>query len=410
MLIAGSIEKNKFDAVIDIVCKKHPLLNCSIEIDKNHIAWYVPNTTHVEIEYYESREMNNWQQWFKEKDAVPFDFINGPLVKFCVINKENETEIILLGHHIIGDGIGYFNLVKDILLALDNRLETTPEITPIKKKSMGKYWFLFPKLLAMSLNTQWRKNRIYFSENDYKIFFEQYRKNYSPTIYTDSINEQDLKKIREKCKQNKLTMNGIITSAFAAAMVELTDNYPDSNIRIGVVANIRNELKTKPNYCMGNYFTGISVKIKYFLENNFIANTKKISKLIKTKLTNLSSRYLAINFLTAIDGDLLESMIYGCYGNYIMPVSKKLGSLIGEGKGKKRLGISNLGQHKLTDYNSIKLLDMQFISPTLPANLLSVSIITVNNKLNIGLMYNESEIKEDIIEKVYKKTIGLLMQ
>jgi hypothetical protein len=51
---------------------------------------------------------------------------------------------------------------------------------------------------------------------------------------------------------------------------------------------------------------------------------------------------------------------------------------------------------------------MQFIGPVFPANLLSVSIITVNNKLNISLGYNETEITIDIVKQIYEKAIDLL--
>jgi len=410
MVIAGIIDKNKFNTVMDSVCKKHPLIKCSIEIDKNHKAWFVPNTAQLEIEYYKSEELSDWQDWYTKKDNKPFDFLNGPLVKFCLIENPDKTEIILLGHHVIGDGVGYLNLVKDILLALDNRLETTPEITPIKKEKTGKSPFILPKLAAIVFNAIWRKTRLCFSEDDYRAFFEQYRKTYVPKRHMHTINEADLKKIIEKCKKNKFTVNGIITAAFSAALIELTDNYPDSNIRIGVVANIRNELETKPNYCMGNYFTGVSVKAKYSPKNSFITNTKNISKRISDQLNNLKNRYLAINFLSAIDKDLLESIVYGCYGNFPLPVSKKIGSIIGEGKGKNRLGISNLGHYEFSGYDTVKLLDMQFLSPTLPANLLSVSIITVNGKLNMFLLYNEVEMKDDVVELIYQRTMGLLLE
>jgi len=332
------------------------------------------------------------------------------LVKICVIDNGDKTEIIVLGHHIIGDGIGYLNLAKDILLALDNKLDVTPEITPIKNLGKGNSLLLLSRLYVYKLNSIWRKNRISFSEKDYCEFFEQYRKKYIPKKYFNSVDEAGLKRIIEKCKKNNFTVNELILSAFSNALIEVTDKYLDKKIRIGVVANIRNELETKPNNCMGNYITGVSVKVKYKPENSFLKNTKNVSRILRRQLRSYRKRFLAINFLSAIDGDLLETIAYAAYGNHLLPISKEIGNLIGEGKGKKRLGISNLGQHEFSGYDSVKLLDMQFISPTFAANILSVSIITVNNKLNVCLLYNEIEIKDDTAEKIYKKAIDLLLE
>jgi NRPS condensation-like uncharacterized protein len=91
-----------------------------------------------------------------------------------------------------------------------------------------------------------------------------------------------------------------------------------------------------------------------------------------------------------------------------LPISKKIGELIGEGLDKKGLGVSNLGRHELNNYDTFRLIDMQFIGPVFPANLLSVSIITVNNKLTISLGYNETEITTDIVKQIYEKAIDLL--
>lgn len=411
MVIARAIDQNRVNYLVNNLYKRHPLLNCSIKIDDNHEAWLVENSGCVEFEYYRSEDMKDWKDWYKTKDGVPFDFLHGPLAKFCAISDNNETQIIVLGHHIIGDGIGYLNLAKDILLALDDKFEAVPQIPPANNKfKKGKKLGFLSRLYAKKLNAEWVKYRRSFSENDYCVFFEQYRNKFIPEIYTNSVDKYGMERIIEKCKANNLTVNEIITSAFAIAMIELLNNYPDKQIRIGVAANTRNELITEPYYCMGNYVTGISVNVTCIPERDFIANAQDISKNIRKDLKNSKTRHLIVNFLNVFDADLVESIMFAAYGNYQLPISKKIGELIGEGTEKKGLGISNLGKHKFDNYQTIKLLDMQFIGPVFPANLLSVSIITINSKLNISLAYNTTEIKEEIIEKIYKRAVELILQ
>jgi NRPS condensation-like uncharacterized protein len=407
--IAGNIEKKEFETAIHNICKIHPLLNCSIEIDNEHNAWFVQDAMHIDIEYYKAEEMPDWQDWYKERDAVPFSLLRGPLIKICVISDDNKMEIIILGHHIIGDGIGYLNLVKDILLALDNKIDIIPQIPPVvnKFKNGCKLGFLL-KLYARSLNRAWRKNRVSFSESDYCEFFEQYRTKFVPKRYIDSIDETKLKKLIEKCKTNNLTVNELITTAFSAAMVELSGKYPNKQIRIGVVANTRNDLISNPYKCMGNYITGISKIVQYISKNDFMSNAKNIAAILRKQLTNVNIRNLAVNFLSELDTDLVESIIFASYGNYKSPISKKLGKLISEGLDKKGLGVSNLGRYEFNDYDTFQLMDMQFIGPAFPAQLLSVSIITVNNKLNISIGYNETEITTDIVKQIYEKASDLL--
>ncbi|GHV88762.1 hypothetical protein AGMMS50267_11220 [Spirochaetia bacterium] len=410
IIIEWKFSTNDFEKAINNVCKRHPILNYTVETDAENNPWFVSNTGHIGIEFYNSNEMPDWQDWYKKIDGIPFDFRRGPLVKFCIIFDTNKTEIIILGHHFIGDGIAYLNLSKDILLALDNKIDINPQIPPLKStlKTKNNLDF-FTKLYAQKLNKKWRKNRVIFSENDYHTFFEQYRKKYIPQMYMESIKEIDLNKVIQKGKNHGLTVNELITSAFAVAMVELSGHYPTEKIRLGVAANIRSELVEEPYNCMGNYISGTVAKIKYASKKNFILNAHDIAAILKGQLKVPKSRYLALNFFNKIDKDFLEAAMYATYGNYSIPVAKQLGAIIGERTENKGIGISNLGKHDFNKLTNLKVLDIQFIGPAFPANLLSVGIITVNNKLTINLRYNEMEIKTDIIKRIYKRTIELLL-
>jgi NRPS condensation-like uncharacterized protein len=309
-----------------------------------------------------------------------------------------------LGHHIIGDGIGYLNLVKDILSALDNKLDRTVQMQPFE--AADKY-FKETALLdsgvhsfANGLNEEWKQSRVRFSEKDYLSFFEYYRKKYIPGLYMASIEGQNVNKLLEKAKSNGFTVNEIITSAFSVAAMESLNK---NEIRLGVAANIRNELVSEPNNCMGNFVTGISTKANYDPANDFVSNAKSISAAMNEQLKNIKNRHLVVHFLNTFDKDLIESIMFTAYGDFENSVSKKLAELIGEQLENKGLGISNLGRHDSINYENIEVLDLQFIGPAFPANLLTVGIITANSKLNLCLRYNEAEIKKDTIKTICDK-------
>ena len=123
----------------------------------------------------------------------------------------------------------------------------------------------------------------------------------------------------------------------------------------------------------------------------------------------MKNRHLVVHFLNEFDKDLIESVMFAAYGNSGHDVSKKLAELIGEQSENKGLGISNLGRHNLRNYKNIKIVDIQFIGPAFPANVLTVGFITVNGKLNMCLRYNEGEIKTDTVKTIYEKAVELLV-
>jgi len=406
-LIEGQLDKLNVEDALRKVSIKHPFLRCCVEIDDQNNAWLTEKLTTVDIEYFDSSEID-WQTWYKNSDNKPFDFYKEPLIRICIIEGDN-TEIIILGHHVIGDGIGYLNVVKDLLLALDNNLEDVPLIPPTAlEDNYFKETFLLDqptKDYVQWLNNEWKKSSAKFTQDYFLNFFENYRKDYIPGLYMASLDVNELSLLQKNCKSNNLSVNEIITSAFTLALMEILDK---KEIRLGIAANIRNELVSEPNCCLGNYVTGITETIDANVHNGFIENANFIAGKLREKLQNKKNRHLAVHFLNEFDNDLIESIMYAAYGKFEHEISKKLAELLEEKPENKGIGISNMGRHYFENYASIKVIDVQFIGPVFPANLVTVDAITVNGKLNFCLRYNQNEITPNSIKEIYEKATSLL--
>jgi len=409
VIIEGIYNKNLITEALSKVIIRHHFLNCSVNIDNDNNAWIVKNNNSINLDYYKSNEMD-WQTWYQKNDNIPFNFLNGILVKYCVIVGEN-TEIIILGHRILGDGIGYLNVVKDCLLSLDNKIELLPQLPSYE---VSDKYFKNTVLLdegvhnfACGLNEEWKNSRVKFSENDYISFFEKYRNKYKPNFFMASIENENLKKLLENSKSNGFSVNEIIVSAFSLAFMKIMDR---NEISLGVAANIRNELVSEHNNCMGNFVTGISTNINYNRQNDFISNAMEIVSKIKEPLENVKNRHMVVHFLNEFDKDLIESLMFAAYGDFEHSVSRKLAELIGEKTENKGLGISNLGRFEHNVYEKFNLIDLQFIGPSFPENAITVGVITVNNKMNICVRFNEGEIKLETIKIIYEKANELLIK
>jgi len=407
--ITGSIDRGDFINAIESVCKRHPMLKVNVKIDTENNAWYLQGNGSIGIEFYNYDDKMHWKKWYEETDNIPFDFQDGGLVKIGVICGSTYTDIVILGHHILGDGIGYLNLMKDILSSLSGRLDESVQIT-FKENSLKiktKLGFL-PKLYAKKLNKAWVNTREKFSENDYLSFFKEYREKYPPGMFLASLTESNLSELISACKKSKITVNAAIATAFVAAVQDTSNKYKERLMRLGVAASIRNELITPMHDSMGNYITGISIKVKYDYSKSFTDNARLIGKLLRKKLENPKSRYLAINFLSKLDKDFVESAIYASYGNDSNPASKKLGEIIGEQANNKGIGISNLGKQCIGEFEKFNLIDLLFIPPAFPANLINIGVMSINGQLNFCLRYAKSEISDTVIEQICMKAISYL--
>ena len=415
-IISRTIEKDEFMRAVGLLCERHPKLIATIEIDENNDAWYIPGAGSVGVEFFGAGDGMDWMKWFEITDGAPFDYRNGPLVKIGVISDTVKTNIIIIGNHLLGDGLSYLNLTKDLLLALDGRLDATPQLPYEGNRFRAKMKpGILLKLYVKSLNKAWRdSDRKRLSEDEYKTFFYEYRKKYPPKMRFASIKEPELSILLSACKKAKITVNEAVAAALSAAIQENNkESYPgynDKPIRLSIAVNIRNDLINPDANYMANYATSISMKINYNHKRRFIVNALSIGRLLRKNLNNPKTRYLPILFIHTLDPDFLESAPYAAYGDYDNAASKKLAAAIGEKVVDKGFGLTNLGKQDIGSFNSFILEDFILIPCAYPAHIMNISVMTVNGRLDFCYRYSDTDISDARVGQISAKTIEYLYE
>ncbi|MDR1867489.1 MAG: condensation domain-containing protein [Treponema sp.] len=405
----GTCTHDDFKTALAQVAEKHALLKCTIQNDNANNYWYIPNTGSISIEFHSKEEQFSWEQWYQEMDNIPFNFSQGPLIKLCILYTGTAIDMIIFGHHIIGDGKAYMHVAKDILAVLDGSFDSTPQTAHIKNNFFNTIKLnFFEKIYAKTLNNQWLASRHRFSEEEYHAFFNTYRAALPSSLYYASLNTEEFSTLCACSKSHGLTVNELLSSAFSGALLALKEYYPKNKIQLGIVIDIRNEITTPMPHSMGNFVSGTFIEVQYNTKENFIKNSHHIAKKLRKKIKNNKTRALPIIFLDQIDKDFIESIPFAIYGNYANPPSKQLGRKIGEQKYNRGMGVSNMGIQYFNTYQSFKVLDVLFIPPAFPSQLLTVGIITVNNTLNICLRYEKTTISDELAKELYHNAIKLI--
>jgi NRPS condensation-like uncharacterized protein len=407
--ISGSFTAADFEEAVRKIVERHPLLRSTMERDAAGIL-INPNRGKVGLEFYQTAELADWRDWYKKTDALPFDFENGPLVKICIIFDRGFAQLIVLGHHILADGIGYLNVAKDLLLALDNNLDAKEQMPPEGNSFITKTKLRsFEKVLSILINTGWKFNATGFTEKSYTDFFHTFYAKVRPSMQENSIEGNDLNRLLQICKQRALTVNEAILCAFASAMRDKAGRFGSKAMRFGWAVNIRKDMKIPVPDCMWNYLSAIMSKIKIDKKKTFDAVVKEITLKTRKLMQNLQKRYLPTLFLREISRDLVETIFFASYGSYHSPLAKTVGKLIGEiANNKGGVWVSNLGRHEFSHYTKFSLMDFQFIPPVFLSMLLTVGTITVNDRLSICLRYNETELSGESVRAVYTRAMELL--
>jgi NRPS condensation-like uncharacterized protein len=374
------------NAAAQALVKRHPSLAYTVKTDADGNRYY-DGGGGMEVSVLPSCDLI---ELYKRIDGEPYVF-HKPLVKLYLLNGENSSDIMLIGHHVVADGIGYINLLRDTFSALEGRLPVgtreLPENNAIADGGRGGFLL---GLFASGLNKKWAKQGRRFTEEEYYDFFAKYRAEYEPQILQKQIGDDFISRLHKACKDKNITVNEAICEAFSTAIFETQKRV---SLRVGVAASIRSEMKTPAHNALGNFTTGVSVTV---------ANSDEATEKIRRRLNAPKYRYQAVRLISALARPLTESVMYAAYGGFDAPVSRKLANVLGECAGDKSAGFSNLGIQQFKDY-SFNVSDARFICPAFPQNFLTAGVMTIDNVLTFCLRYNTPETSHEEIEEIYDK-------
>ena len=183
--IVGSVSKETLTNAVLKVQQRHSLLRVRIVNDENHIPWFTSeDVKEIPIQIVNRESKDQWIDEFTEASKIPYDFENRPPIKFVLIHSAEISELIILCHHIICDGMSLAFLARDIMEFLgdpNKTVEILPDPMPITKENLPDE-VATPSLLAKiygKINAKWKLEEIFFDKQDYHAINEVYWKNYN---------------------------------------------------------------------------------------------------------------------------------------------------------------------------------------------------------------------------------------
>ena len=107
--IRGTVSQDMLKTAVSKVQQRHQNLRIRIEMDDNHVPWFTSENVQdipIKIELRESE--THWQAVLKKECKIPFEFDSRPAIRFILVQSPSESDLIILCHHIICDGMSRF--------------------------------------------------------------------------------------------------------------------------------------------------------------------------------------------------------------------------------------------------------------------------------------------------------------
>ena len=307
----GSIsEKMLIDAVFKVQ-QRHQNLRVRIAEDNDHVPWFTSeDVKEIPVEIIPRESNEHWIKVYQEKCKGPFEFDQRPAIRFILVQSPILSELIILCHHIICDGMSLAYLARDIMIYLGDptmEVDVLPAPFPIDQNNMPKEIKFNPivKLIISRINKKWDKEKVFFDQEDYRNINKAYWDSFNHKMFSVELSEAQTSALVEGCRQEGVTVNSALTTAFMGAQGIVMGHKPFHSYA-GVAGNVRDRIPKPAGEAMG-FFVGLIVaKYDYDDTIDFWENARRFHRnarpLFKNK--NLFSNLLSMNF----DQSILEAI------------------------------------------------------------------------------------------------------
>lgn len=289
--IKGTVTEEMLKKAVNKVQPRHALLNVRIQEDSQHELWF--RSDHVQailIEIFPRKSADDWITIHAEASKIPFEFETRPAIRLILVQSPEVSELVILCHHIICDGMSLAYLARDILLHLgdpEREIERLPAPQPVTLETLPRD--VLPsgvvKFFIRRIKQKWQAEIVYFNQQDYQSLTRAYWDHFSHEILTIELSEQETADLINRCKKEKVTVNSAITAAFSGGLSSVVNEKPD-HARTAIGTSLRDRLPKPVGETLGYYASGLDLKLDFDHKKSFWENARQYHKQIKKNLVN----------------------------------------------------------------------------------------------------------------------------
>jgi NRPS condensation-like uncharacterized protein len=325
--IKGYVSEQMLRQAVSMVQQRHALLRVRIETDTEHAAWFTSDALQeIPIEIVPRESEDDWIEIHARASRLPFAFKTRPAIRFVLVQSPDRSEVIILCHHIICDGMSLAYLARDLMVHLGDparEVEVLPAPPPIDLDNLPRDVSqpALIKFLIGRMNRKWAQEAVFFDQEDYEILTRTYWDHYHHDLLSIELSEAETTALVARCRDEQVTVNSALTAAFSGAQSSAQGEKP-YHAKTVIAADLRNRLPRSPGEGMGMYAGGAELKLRYNHKRGFWENARQFHKRIQPTFTNKKLFSAILNWLY-LDPTISEAMSFKKLGGLVPPDSAR---------------------------------------------------------------------------------------
>jgi NRPS condensation-like uncharacterized protein len=433
--IKGNVTAEMLKRAVARVQQRHALLRVRIKDDHEQALWFTSEgVQEIPIEIVPRKSEDDWIKIHAEASKIPYEFETRPAIRFVLVQAPQVSELIILCHHIVCDGMSLAYLARDLMVDLGDparEVKVLPAPEPISLDNLPSDVSLsrIVKFFINRIKRNWAKEIVFFDQQDYEALTKAYWENYHHEVFSSELSEAETSALVARCRKEGVTVNTALTAAFSGAQSFVAGEKPH-HAKTAIAVNLRDRLPNPPGETMGYYALGVELTLKYNYKRGFWDNARDYHRKIRPNFTNKKVFGELLKWLQ-MDSNIYEAMNFKKLGGLVPTDSPSYEKLSGFGKREdvvasllrrvkmesleaKLLGpaITNLGRFDFPRTYGALELDRLIMQPggafPLAHINLSLGAVTCAGKLSLVVEYAPEAVDTGTMEKIKDKAMDVL--
>ena len=322
--IKGNVTEDMLKNAVAKVQQRHALLQVRIKDNQGGELWFTSEgVQEIPIEIIPRATENDWIKIHAEDCKVPYDFENRPAIRFILVQSADVSELIILCHHIICDGMSLAYLARDLMVHLGHPsrdVEVLPMPPTVSLDNLPQDVTLsgFVKFIIKRMNQKWAEDSEYFDHEDYQVISKVYWEHFNHEVLTVELSEAETSALVARCRKENVTVNSALATAFAGAQSFVEGEQP-YHAKVVVAASLRDRIPNPGGEGMGFYAGDVELKFKYNHKKDIWQNARLFQKKFLPKFTNKTLFSNLLNWLY-LDPTIFEAMNFKKLGGLVSPI------------------------------------------------------------------------------------------
>ena len=319
--IRGQVTESMVREALAKVRQRHPNLRVRVVDDEDGNPWLTSEGAgEIPIRTVQRESDDQWISVVQESCQNPFDFAVRPPIRFILIQSPATSDLVILCHHIICDGLSLAYLARDLMVHLgdpDREVELLPDPVPIDRDTLPEGVSFNPvaRFFISRMNKKWQEEKVVFDQEDYVNLSAAYWQRYQHQVLPIELSEAQTSALVERCRAEEVTVNSALTLAFVRAQLIVLGDRPFHS-GILVAASLRDRLPAPAGEAMGFYATAVQPKFSYDASHGFWDNARQFHRKVRALYTDKALFREALGWCH-VEPTILEAIIFKTVGGLV---------------------------------------------------------------------------------------------